>query len=70
MTETRIREAIHALPEDNQKRIRDAYYAASAGLQNLAELLAEASQPDLAKELTIANEAKAIISRSQLSKVI
>lgn len=70
MTEERIRNAINALPEENRKRVRDAFFAACSGLTNLAELLAEAESPDLAKELTIAIEAKAIVSRSELSKVL
>lgn len=70
MTEERIRAAIAALPEDQRKLVRDAFFAAAAGLTNLAELLAAAESPDLVKELTIATEAKSLISRSQLSKVL
>jgi hypothetical protein len=70
MTEERIRNAINALPEDQRKQVRDAFFAAAAGLTNLAELLEAAAEPDLAKELTIAMEAKALVSRSQLSKVL
>jgi hypothetical protein len=70
MTPERIRTAIRKMPEDEAKQLRDAYYAAAAGIANLDRLLKAANDADLAKERTIASELKNTINRSVLGSVL